>query len=80
MVASNRAGGAELIRDGVNGYVVDPLDPAAVGQALDRIRTGPREAMAEAARRSAEPFTHGAQADRFAEIYRSVTAARAQDS
>jgi UDP-glucose:(heptosyl)LPS alpha-1,3-glucosyltransferase len=80
MVASDRAGGAELIRDGVNGYVVDPLDPAAVGQALDRIRTGPREAMAEAARRSAEPFTHGAQADRFAEIYRSVTAARAQDS
>ena len=72
MVASARAGGAELIQDGVNGYVIDPLDPVAVGQALHRIRTGPRSAMAEAARRSAEPFTHAVQADRFAQLYRSV--------
>ena len=72
MVTSTRAGGAELIRDGVNGFVVDPLDPAAVARALDRIRAAPAGVMAEAARRSAEPFTHAAQAEGFAAIYRGV--------
>ena len=79
MVASSRAGGAELIQDGVNGFVIDPLDPAAVARALDRIRwAGPR-VMAEAARRSAEPFTHAAQADGFAQIYRALRSASTQD-
>jgi UDP-glucose:(heptosyl)LPS alpha-1,3-glucosyltransferase len=72
VVASDRAGGAELIQDGVNGYVVDPLDATAVARALDRIRSGPPGAMAEAARRAALPFTHAAQAERFAGIYRSA--------
>lgn len=79
MVASNRAGGAELIENGVNGYVVDPLDAAAAARALDRIRSGPRREMVDAARRSAEPFTHAAQAEGFTRIYREVRSARAQD-
>lgn len=79
MVASNRAGGAELIQDGVNGYVVDPLDAAAVARALDEIRSGSRREMSDAARRSAQPFTHAAQAERFAQIYREVRSARPQD-
>ncbi len=80
MVASDRAGGAELIEHGVNGYVVDPLDAGAVATALERIHSAPRGAMTGAARRSAEPFTHAAQAERFARIYRELRSARAQDS
>ena len=68
-----------MIQDGVIGFVFDPLDPAAVARALDRIRwAGPR-VMAEAARRSAEPFTHAAQADGFAQIYRALRSASTQD-
>jgi UDP-glucose:(heptosyl)LPS alpha-1,3-glucosyltransferase len=80
MVASNRAGGAELIEDGANGYVVDPLDAKAVATALDRIHAAPRGAMAGAARRSAEPFTHAAQAERFVRLYREVRSTRSHDS
>jgi UDP-glucose:(heptosyl)LPS alpha-1,3-glucosyltransferase len=87
VVASSRAGGAELIRDAENGYVVDPLDPAAVAEALERIRAAPLGAMAEASRRTALPFTHALQAERFAALYRGGTSigaplvgsARAQD-
>ena len=58
MVASNRAGGAELIQDGVNGYVVDPLDPAAVagrwtGSGRHRRGSWPRR---RAGRRSPSPM------------------------
>jgi UDP-glucose:(heptosyl)LPS alpha-1,3-glucosyltransferase len=79
VVASDRAGGAELIEPGVNGYVVDPLDAAAVAGALDRIAAAGREAMTAAARRSAEPFTYALQAERFAGLYRELRAARPQD-
>jgi UDP-glucose:(heptosyl)LPS alpha-1,3-glucosyltransferase len=83
VVASDRAGGAELIQDGMNGYVVDPLDPAAVARALDQIRSRAPGAMAAASRRVAEPFTRVVQAERFAQIYRSARStigARVQDS
>jgi UDP-glucose:(heptosyl)LPS alpha-1,3-glucosyltransferase len=80
VVTSAGAGGAELIEDGVNGYAVDPLDAGAVASALDEVRAMARPRAAEAARRSAEPFTHAAQAERFAAIYRDVRSARPQDS
>jgi len=80
VVTTSCAGGAELIRDGANGFVVSALDPAAVARALDRIREAPPDAMAAAARRSAEPFTHAAQADQFARLYRAVRSASPQDS
>jgi UDP-glucose:(heptosyl)LPS alpha-1,3-glucosyltransferase len=79
MVASDRAGGAELIEAGVNGYVVDPLDAAAVAGSLDRIRAAGSAAMSAAARRSAEPYTYALQADRFVGLYRELRAARPQD-
>jgi len=79
IVTSAFAGGAELIQDGVNGFVVDALDPRAVAQALERIRAA-SGSMAEAARRSAEPFTHAAQAEGFAHVYRGLKAISPQDS
>ena len=76
VIASSRAGGAELIEDGVNGYVVDPFDAAATARGLEQIRAGDAAAMVAAARRSAEPFTHAAQAERFARVYRELRSAR----
>jgi UDP-glucose:(heptosyl)LPS alpha-1,3-glucosyltransferase len=76
VVTSIRAGGAELIEDGVNGYAVHPLDSGAVGRALEKVRAMAGPQVAEAARRSAEPFTHAAQAEAFVAIYREMRSAR----
>jgi UDP-glucose:(heptosyl)LPS alpha-1,3-glucosyltransferase len=70
VVASTRAGGAEVIADGINGAIVSPTDARAVAEALDRFRERPQGAVAELARRSAEPYTYAAQVSGFQRIYR----------
>ncbi len=75
-VASRAAGGGELIEVGRNGMLVDPNDPAGVAGALDRLRAEPWAKLAEAARRSAEPFTYAAQVAGFERIYRDIPLAR----
>lgn len=72
LVASVRAGGAELVQDGANGLVVDPLDSAAIARALERMLAEPPARVRAAARASAEPFTHAAQAEAFTQLYRSL--------
>jgi len=79
MVTSTRAGGAELIHEGLNGFAVDPLDPRAVAHAIERVRIGPAAAMAEAARRSVETYTFAAQAEGFMRIYRELRTGTAQN-
>ncbi|PYN87664.1 MAG: hypothetical protein DMD87_13335 [Candidatus Rokuibacteriota bacterium] len=76
VVASARAGGAEVIADGINGSIVKPTDARALAGALDRFRERPSADVTEAARRSAEPYTYAAQVDGFAQIYSGVTHAR----
>src|SRR4030095_4311679 len=56
VIASARAGGAEVIADGVNGSVVDPLDSRVVTAALERFRGRREGEVAAAARGSAEPY------------------------
>lgn len=67
-LTTNAVGAApDLIRDGVNGYLVPPGDVTALSEALVR-HFGPhtdRAAMREAARRSIEPFTIERAADAF---------------
>src|SRR2546426_607226 len=75
VVASARAGGAEVIEDGVNGSIVNPTDPRAITAALERFRERPDGDVAEAARRSAEPYTYAAQVSGFARIYSRCTRA-----
>lgn len=75
VIASTRAGGAEVIEPGLNGAVVDPDDAGAVAAALDRFREGRDGDVRDAARRSAEPFTYARQVADFARIYRSCHAA-----
>ncbi len=72
VLTSARAGGAELIRSSENGWVVDELNAAAIAQGLEALRSRPSAELSQAARRSAEPFTHAAQADAFAELYRRL--------
>jgi len=76
VVASVRAGGAEVIADGVNGSVVDPLDSRAVTAALERFRQRREGEVTAAARASAEPYTYAAQVEGFAKIYSRCTRAR----
>jgi UDP-glucose:(heptosyl)LPS alpha-1,3-glucosyltransferase len=76
VVASARAGGAEVIAEGINGAVVEPTDPGAITAALERFRERPSGQTTEAARRSAEPYTYAAQVRGFAQIYGRVSHAR----
>src|SRR5439155_1288584 len=76
VVASARAGGAEVIAEGVNGAVVEPTDARAITSALERFRERPAADLVEAARRSAEPYTYAAQVRGFAEIYGQIARAR----
>jgi UDP-glucose:(heptosyl)LPS alpha-1,3-glucosyltransferase len=76
VVASARAGGAEVIADGSNGAVVNPTDARGIASALERFRVRPAADVTETARRSAEPYTFAAQVDGFAQIYGRVTRAR----
>lgn len=77
VVASARAGGAEVVADGRNGAVVDPEDAAAVAEALARVRAIPRTDVVGACRRAAEPFTYAAQVAGFGDVYRRRLSARA---
>jgi UDP-glucose:(heptosyl)LPS alpha-1,3-glucosyltransferase len=67
-----RAGGAEVIRHGVNGWVVAEPDAAAIAEGLAALRDPPAGGWAAAARASAEPHTFAAQALAFGALYRSL--------
>ena len=70
VVTTTAAGGAEVIAEGKNGAVVSPNDPRALAAAVTRLRDEDRSSLAETARRSAEPFTYGRQAQEFERLYR----------
>lgn len=76
VIASARAGGAEVVRDGESGGVVDPRDPGAIRAALQRLRVLSPHRVAEAARRAAEPYTYAAQVAGFARIYHECARAK----
>ena len=76
VVASSSAGGAEVIVEGVNGSVVDPIDAPAITAALERYRERSTADLTQAARRSAEPYTYAAQVEGFARVYTGLTRAR----
>ncbi|MEP6702476.1 MAG: glycosyltransferase family 4 protein [Betaproteobacteria bacterium] len=72
-ISSRKAGASELIVDGVNGYVCDALDIAALAHAmtllLDRDRRAP---MGRAARSVAENITLSGMGAQLADFYRDV--------
>lgn len=76
VVTTTRAGGAEVVADGKAGAVLPPDDAEGITAAMERFGAGER-AVAEAARRCAEPFTYAAQVTALTEIYRDQVAAKA---
>jgi glycosyltransferase involved in cell wall biosynthesis len=69
VVTTTRAGGAEVVAEGRAGAVLGPDDEYGISAAMERY-TADEPAVAEAARRCAEPFTYAAQVAGLTEIYR----------
>lgn len=73
VITSTSCGAAELIRDGVNGYVCDALDIAALARHLDALAVpGAAQNMAAAARESVTALSVAAMAARLIELYRDL--------
>jgi UDP-glucose:(heptosyl)LPS alpha-1,3-glucosyltransferase len=72
VLTSVHAGGAELIDQGKNGWVVDAVSEAAIAEGLERLRGMDPIELSRAARTSAEPFTYAAQAQAFEDLYRRL--------
>ncbi len=70
VLSSARAGGAEIVRRGENGWVVAEPAAAAIAEGLVALRDPPAGGWATRARASAEPFSYAAQAQAFTAIYR----------
>jgi phosphatidyl-myo-inositol alpha-mannosyltransferase len=71
VVASDIAGYRDVARDGVDGVLVPPGDPAALGEALHDLAIDPqrRAAMGESARERAERFAWSHVADEVVGAY-----------
>ncbi len=75
-VVATRVGFApDLVRDGENGYLVD-RDAASVGERLDTLDLGDREAMRAAARASAEQYSWPQIARRYLDLVEALRAER----
>ncbi|HMH48640.1 MAG TPA: glycosyltransferase family 4 protein [Candidatus Acidoferrum sp.] len=70
VVTTTAAGGAEVVEEGKNGAVIAPGDARALANAVSTLLGENRGALAEAARRAAEPYTHQKQAEAFERLYR----------
>ncbi|MEA2411986.1 MAG: phosphatidyl-myo-inositol alpha-mannosyltransferase [Thermoleophilaceae bacterium] len=76
VVASDIAGYRDVARDGVDGVLVAPGDPAAFGEALHDLAVDPerRAAMGVAARERAQRFAWDNVADEVVDAYRDAIA------
>jgi glycosyltransferase involved in cell wall biosynthesis len=77
-VVSARGGAPEIIRDGVDGLIVDPLDVGALAGAVVRVLddTRLRQELRRAGPLRAAEFEWGAISSRYREIYERVAASR----
>jgi UDP-glucose:(heptosyl)LPS alpha-1,3-glucosyltransferase len=73
LLVSETCGTAELIAEGVNGFVRDALDESALANALDRLAENGR-ALRQAARATAETLPIEAMSERLMALYRQIGA------
>jgi UDP-glucose:(heptosyl)LPS alpha-1,3-glucosyltransferase len=73
VVTSTSAGAAEIIDEGVNGYVTDALDISAIARAMNAAIGNP--AMPAAARERALAFSPTMMSAQYRALYRSLTGA-----
>jgi len=75
VITSKKAGSAELIQNGVNGFVCDALDAPALAASMRLLAAPDRCAeMGRAARATAEPLTFEAMSSRLIALYQSLLA------
>ena len=76
MIATDRGGAPEFIRDGVDGLLVDPFDTAAVATVLGRVLADDplRRSLAAAGRARVEGFAWPRIADAYRSVYATVAA------
>jgi glycosyltransferase involved in cell wall biosynthesis len=74
VVTTNRGGQPDIVRDGIEGLLVDPGDVEALRARLARLRHEPatRARMRAAASERARAFTPDATADGFLDLFRSL--------
>lgn len=70
VVASRKAGAADWIRDGENGYIVDPLDIGAIVRAVEGAIANP--GMGAAGRRTVLAYAPAKINDDYAAFYRAL--------
>jgi UDP-glucose:(heptosyl)LPS alpha-1,3-glucosyltransferase len=75
VVTSTRAGGAEVVEEGVSGAVREPHDAAGFAEALAHVRASPEADRVRGARRAAEPFTYERQVTELHRIWRGISRA-----
>jgi glycosyltransferase involved in cell wall biosynthesis len=79
VIASDRGGTPEIIRDGVDGLLVDVNQPPAMAAAITRILSEPAlasELSAAGRRRVVETFTPRIQADAMLQVYEEIVSRR----
>ncbi|MBA2311632.1 MAG: glycosyltransferase family 4 protein [Actinobacteria bacterium] len=76
VVVTDTGGMRDLVRDGIDGYLVPPRDPEALARSVERLKHPQvRLLLGKAARtRIEQSFSLNAQTDRFVELYDSVLA------
>ncbi len=81
VVASNRGGASEFVRDGDDGVLIDPFDTPALTAALDHLLADPveRHRIAAAGRARVGEFSWPRIAAAYGAVYRSVVGAPADD-
>ena len=74
VVAAAAGGVPEVVRDGVNGLLVEPKDAAALERALERLTrdAGLRRRLGLRAARGAARWSWSAAADRYARLYAAI--------
>ena len=79
-IVATRVGAiAEVLRDGVDGWVVPPSDTNALTSAIDQVLNDPETAHARAAsayRRFRQEYSRDAMGARYLQIYETIWAAR----
>ena len=75
VLATDRGGPPEFVRDGEDGLLVDPFDTVAVAEALGRVLSDDalRRSLAAAGHARVEEFFWPAIAEDYRAVYRSVT-------
>ena len=72
VLTSVHAGGAEIVRAGDNGWVVDAVAAEPIARGLAALREAPAGGWSGRARASVERFTYAAQARAYTEVYRRL--------